>query len=91
MAIDIGGQWDTCIELCAKLTGAYFDKHMITEQHVKSKWRAAYAQLYNIGKVRKYLDHQRAEKLIYALVHSHTFESALIGGITQSADWVYAD
>ena len=38
------------------------------EQHVKSKCRANYAQL---RKVRKYLDHQSAEKLIHALVHSH--------------------
>ena len=38
------------------------------EQHIKSKCRAAYAQLYNIG---KYLDHQSAEKLIHTLVHSH--------------------
>ena len=41
------------------------------EQHVKSKCRAAYAQLYNIGKVRTYFDHQSAKKLIHALVHSH--------------------
>ena len=51
--------------------GAYFDKHMSMEQHINSKCRAAYAQLYNIGKIRKYLDHQSAEKLIRALVHSH--------------------
>ena len=56
---------------CVRSLGAYFDKHMTMEQDVKSKCGAAYAQLYNIGKVKKYLDHQSAEKLIHALVHSH--------------------
>ena len=40
-------------------------------RNFKSKCRAAYAQLYNIGKIRKYLDHLSADKLIHALVHSH--------------------
>ena len=56
---------------CVRNMGAYLDKHMTMEQHVKSKCRAAYAQLYIIGNVRKYLDHQSSEKLIHALVHSH--------------------
>ena len=30
--------------------------------HIKSKCREAYAQLYNIGKIKKYLDHQSAER-----------------------------
>ncbi|KAK2172007.1 hypothetical protein NP493_1002g00002 [Ridgeia piscesae] len=55
---------------------------MIMEQHIKSKCKAAYAQLYNIGKVRKYLDHQSAEKLIHALVHSHIdYSNALLIGL----------
>ena len=44
---------------------------MSLEEHVKFKCSAAYAQLYNIGKIRKYLDQQSTEKLIHALVHSH--------------------
>ena len=55
---------------------------MTMEQHVKSKCRAAYAKLYNIGKVRKYLDHQSAEKLIHALVHNHIdYCNALLIGL----------
>ena len=48
---------------------------------MKSKCRAVYAQLNNIGKVRKYLDHQSAEKLIHALAHSHSdyCDALLIG------------
>ena len=35
-----------------------------------AKCRAAYAQLYNIGKIRKYLEQNSTDKLIHALVHS---------------------
>ena len=67
---------------CVRNLGTYFDKHVTMEQHVKSKCRAAYAQLYNIGKVRIYLDHQSEEKLIHALVHSHTdYCNALLIGL----------
>ena len=51
--------------------GAYFDKHMSMAQHIKIKCQAAYAQLYNISKIRKYLDDSSAHILIHALVHSH--------------------
>ena len=70
MAINIGGNEIHALNGVRNL-GAYFDKHMTIEQHVKSNSRAAYAQLYNIGKVIKCLDHENAEKLIHALVHSH--------------------
>ena len=81
MAISIGGNEIRALN-CVRNVGAYFDKHMTMEQHVKSKYRAAYAQLYNIGKVRKYLDHQSAEKLIRALVHSHINDcNALLIGL----------
>ena len=70
MAINIGDNEIHALN-CVRNLGACFNKHMIMKQLVKSKCRAAYAQLYNIGKVRKYLDHQSAEKLIHALVHSH--------------------
>ena len=68
---------------CMRNVGAYFDKHMTMEQHVKSTCRAAYAQLYNIGKVSRYLDHQSAVKPIHALVYSHIeyckYHALLIG------------
>ena len=51
--------------------GGYFDKHMSMEEYVKFKCRAVYAQLYDIGKIRTYIDQQSTEKLIHALVHSH--------------------
>ena len=81
MAINIGGN-ETHTLNCVRNLGAYFDKHMTMEHHVKSKYRAAYAQLYNIGKVSKYLDHQSAETLINALVHSHIdYCNALLIGL----------
>ena len=46
------------------------------------KCRAAYVQLYNIGKIRKYLDQQNTEKLIYALVYIHIdYCNALLIGL----------
>ena len=55
---------------------------MTMEQHVKSKCRTAYAQLHNIGKVRQYFDHQSAENLMHALVHSHIdYCNALLVGL----------
>ncbi len=52
------------------------------EEHVKFKCRAVYAQLYNIGKIRNYLDQQSTEKLINALVHSRTdYCNALLIGL----------
>ena len=64
---------DSIIEAsdCVRNLGAYFDKHMSMAQHIKTKCRDAYVQLYNIAKIRKYLDDCSAEQLIHALVHSH--------------------
>ena len=54
------------------------------EQHISNKCRAAYAQLYNIAKIRRYLDHKSAETLIHALVHSHIdYCNALLAGLPQ--------
>ena len=69
-AINIGGH-EVHAQNCVRNLAAYFDKHMSMEEHVKFKCRAAYAQLYNMGKIRKYLDQQSTEKPIHALVHSH--------------------
>ena len=62
--------------------GAYFDRNMAMDQHIKVKCRAAYAQLYNIGKIRKYLNDKSAEQLIHALVDSHIdYCNALLVGL----------
>ena len=45
------------------------------EQHI-------YCQLYNIGKIRTFLDQESAEQLIHALVHSHIdYCNALLVGL----------
>ena len=81
LAINIGGNEIHALN-CVRNCGAYFDKHVTMEQHVKSKCRAAYAQLYNIGKVRTDLGHQSAEELIHVLVHSHiAYCNALLIGL----------
>jgi len=62
--------------------GAYLDKHMSMEVHIKKKCQAAYAQLYNIAKIRKFLSDHDAEILIHALVHSHLdYCNALLTGL----------
>ena len=80
-AINIGGYEAHALN-CVRNLGAYFDKHMSMEERVKFKCRAAYAQLYNIVKIIKYLDQQNTEKLIHALVHSHIdYCNALLIGL----------
>lgn len=67
---------------CVRNLGSYFDKHMTMEQHISVKCRVAYSQLYNISKVRNYLDDQSAEQLIHALVHSHIdYCNSLLSGL----------
>jgi len=62
--------------------GAYFDRNMNMEEHISRKCRAAYAQLYNISKIRVYLDDASAEQLIHALVHSHIdYCNSLLSGL----------
>ena len=81
MAINIVGN-EIHATNCVRNLGAYFEKHMTMEHHVKSICRAAYAQLYNIGKERTYFNQQSAEKLIHALVHSHIdYCNALLIGL----------
>ena len=67
---------------CVPNLGANFDKHMSMEKHVTTKCRAAYAQLYNISNIRKYLDRKSAEQVIHALVLRHTdYRNALLTGL----------
>ena len=55
---------------------------MSMKKHVTMKCRAVYAQLYNICKIRKYLDHQSVEQLIHAVVHSYSdYRNALLTGL----------
>ncbi len=79
-SITIGNQEIPASDFVRNL-GAYFDKHMSMEHHIRVKCKAAYAQLYNISKVRRYLDQKTAEILIHSLVHSHIdyCNSLLIG------------
>ena len=69
---------------CVRNLGSYFDKHMSMEVHVRTKCRDAYAQLYNITKIRKYLNFESAERLVNALVHTHLdYCNALLIGLPQ--------
>jgi hypothetical protein len=64
--------------------GAHLDKNLSMEEHIKRRCRAAYGQLYNIAKIRDYLDDDSAQQLIHALVHSHIdYCNVLLIGLPQ--------
>ena len=57
---------------------------LISTCRMETKCRAAYAQLYDIGKIRKYLVQQNAEQLIHALVHSRIeYCNGLLTGVPE--------
>ena len=55
---------------CARNLGATFDMHMTSEPHVSSIVKSCYWQLRKIGKIRKFLNRDAADKLIHAFVTS---------------------
>ena len=57
---------------------------LISTCRIKTKCRAAYAQLYDIGKIRKYLVQQNAEQLIHAPEHSRIeYCNGLLTGVAK--------
>ena len=54
----------------AKNLGALFDKHMNLSDHITNLVRSCNFQLRCIGRARKYLTHEAAEKVIHAFISS---------------------
>ena len=54
----------------ARDLGVVIDEHVIMSQHVSSVCRSASFALYNIGKLRTYLDQASTEMLVHAFVSS---------------------
>ena len=50
--------------------GSWFDCNLTMATHVNKICKAAFYQLYNIARIRKYLNRQSAEALVHALVTS---------------------
>ncbi len=51
--------------------GAYLDKHMSMESHIDAKCKAAFKQLYNLRRIRKYLTREAIETLVHSFIFSH--------------------
>ena len=54
--------------------GVEYDVKITFEKHVNNVCRSCYYQLYNIGRIRKYLTHDAAK----SLVHSGYFKTRLL-------------
>ena len=55
---------------CVKDLGAWLDQDMSMQTQIKMTCKAAYAWLYKIGRIRKFLNKKSAERLVHALVTS---------------------
>ncbi len=51
--------------------GAYLDKNMSMDTHIATKCCAAFMQLYNLRRIRKYLTRQATETLVHSFIFSH--------------------
>ena len=59
--------------------GAWLDEHMTMSVHVKKVCQSAFANLHNIGRIRKYLDVNSTKRLVQALVMSRLdYNNALL-------------
>ena len=80
---------DNCIRFqnnSVKLLGINLDTHMNFENHINQLVSECYYHLKNIGKIRRYLTVQDAEKLIHALISSKfDYCNALFNGIKMSS------
>ncbi|XP_072039557.1 uncharacterized protein [Amphiura filiformis] len=68
----------------ARNLGVIIDDHMTLSQHVSSICRSASFALYNIGKLRKYLDQASVETLVHSFVTSRLDScNSLLYGLPQ--------
>ncbi|MCG8430354.1 MAG: reverse transcriptase family protein, partial [Candidatus Omnitrophica bacterium] len=67
--LTIDGTWIECAD-CVRDLGAWLDKNMSMLTHVKRTCKAAYASLYKIGRIRKFLDQTSTARLVHAFVTS---------------------
>ena len=55
---------------CARNLGVLFDKHLNMKSHIRNICKKATFALYNISKIRKYLDTATTERLVHAFITS---------------------
>ena len=62
------GQEKIVPKACVKNLGAFLDQEMNMQDQIKNIRKLCYASLYNIGRIRKYLDRENVETLIHAFI-----------------------
>ncbi len=82
-SITVGGDVITAVDSVRDL-GAYLDKQMSMEAHIHAKCKAAFKQLYNLRRIRKYLTREATETLVHSFIFSHIdYCNALLYGLPQ--------
>ncbi|XP_074649025.1 uncharacterized protein LOC141904338 [Tubulanus polymorphus] len=62
--------------------GAWLDQGMTMQEHIKRTCKAAYASLYKIGRIRRFLDQNSTIKLVHAFVLSRLdFNHGILYGL----------
>ncbi len=80
-SITVGGTVISAVDSVRDL-GAYLDKQMSMEAHIDAKCKAAFKQLYNLRRIRKYLTREATETLVHSFVFSHVdYCNALLYGL----------
>ena len=69
-SIKVGDSIVTAVDSVRDL-GAYLDKNMSMEAHINTKCKAAFGQLYNLRRIRKYLTREATETLVHSFIFSH--------------------
>ena len=69
-SIKVGDSVVTAVDNVRDL-GAYLDKNMSMGAHIDAKCKAAFKQLYNLRRIRKYLTREATETLVHSFIFSH--------------------
>ena len=56
---------------CVKLLGVFCDEHLTFKHHIESKARIAAFSLFNLNKIKRYLDQAALLKMANSLIFSH--------------------
>ncbi len=80
-SITVGGSVVKAVDSVRDL-GAYLDKQMSMGAHIDEKCKAAFKQLYNLRRIRKYLTREATETLVHSFIFSHIdYCNALLYGV----------
>ena len=79
------GDYDICPSSSVRNLGAWFDNKLSTSTHVTKICKAAFYQLHNIRRIKKYLSRDSLLKLIHAFITSRLdYCNGLLNGLPNS-------